>query len=133
MSSNNTFDKFNISDIGNEDYSPKKSKKKKKCIIISIIVAIIIIGAVIGIIVAVKSKKNKKSSISYQDEKPEDKDTDVGNKQDKPEEEDEQDKPIEEEEPIFIDIKYTQDELKFFNIEKNVTSTIKEEGDNQKD
>ena len=133
MSSNNTFDKFNISDIANKDYSPKKSKKKKKCIIISIIVAIIIIGAVIGIIVAVKSKKNKKSSISYQDEKPEDKDTDVGNKQDKPEEEDEQDKPIEEEEPIFIDIKYTQDELKFFNIEKNITSTIKEEGDNQKD
>ena len=102
MSSNNTFDKFNISDIANKDYSPKKTKKKKKCIIISIIVAIIIIGAVIGIIVAVKNKKNKKSSISYPDEKPE-----------------------EEEEPIFIDIKYTQDELKFFNIEKNITSTIK--------
>ena len=113
MSSNNTFDKFNISDIANKDYSPKKSKKKKKCIIISIIVAIIIIGAVIGIIVAVKNKKNKKSSISYPDEKPEE--------------------PEEEEEPIFIDIKYTQDELKFFNIEKNITSTIKEEGDNQKD
>ena len=113
MSSNNTFDKFNISDIANKDYSPKKSKKKKKCIIISIIVAIIIIGAVIGIIVAVKNKKNKKSSISYPDEKPEE--------------------PEEEEEPIFIDIKYTQDELRFFNLEKNITSTIKEEGDNQKD
>ena len=119
---------MNISDTNyNFDVSklpaPKKSNKKKIIIIVSVIAGIIIVGAVIGIIFALKGgDKKKKSTVTYipeTDEKTDDND-DNGDKNDDPEDES-------DDEPILIDISYNQDELRFFNIEKNISSIINEE------
>ena len=119
---------MNISDTNyNLDVSklpaPKKSNKKKIIIIVSVIAGIIIVGAVIGIIFALKGgDKKKKSTVTYipeTDEKTDDND-DNGDKNDDPEDES-------DDEPILIDISYNQDELRFFNIEKNISSIINEE------
>ena len=104
MNQNQSFSNYNFNTISMPDSgdSFKKSKRKKRCIIlISVIAALIIVGVIIAIIFALK-KKDKKKSIPNE----------------------------EEAEHIPIEIKYTQDELRFFNIEKNISSTIKgEEGE----
>ena len=104
MNQNQSFSNYNFNTISMPDSgdSYKKSKRKKRCIIIiSVIAALIIVGVIIAIIFALK-KKDKKKSIPNE----------------------------EEAEHIPIEIKYTQDELRFFNIEKNISSTIKgEEGE----
>ena len=105
-----------------DSISKPKPKSKKKCIIISSIIAVVIAAGIVAIIVGViSSKKNKeptKKPITYTDGDGEDSDSDSDSNS--PESSDNVEKQIEKE----VNITYTKNEFKIFNIEKNISSTI---------
>ena len=95
---------MNISNIDSPEDKQTKNKKKR-WIIIGVAVGIIILAVAIVITVVLINKSHKTKHNSG-------KDSDGNN----------------EDQPIYVNISYNQDELKFFNIEKNISSTINPEG-----
>ena len=119
-SSDATLDKFNLSQPYYENNSSNHCKcDKKKIIIISILIGIVVIAGII-IVVAVLSKKGGENSSKR---------TPIFSDDEDKEEEEEEKEEEEEEEPKIPDIiiNYNRDELRFFTIEKNISSIMKGE------
>ena len=122
MQSSYSHTNYPIQNYEVDSISKPKPKSKKKCIIISSIIAVVIAAGIVAIIVGViSSKKNKeptKKPITYTDGDGEDSDSDSDSNS--PESSDNVEKQIEKE----VNITYTKNEFKIFNIEKNISSTI---------
>ena len=124
------------SDFINSSFSLKKEatkKKKKHKLIIGVIVGIILLAVVIVIAIFAIPKGEGSGSGNGgtpQNESDPNKDSDGNNEDDQNDSDDKNDDSGEEtkDQPIFINISYNKDELKFFNIEKNISSTINGEG-----
>ena len=130
---NSTYSDLNISGFGLKKEATKKKKKHKLIIgvIVGIILwAVVIVIAVIAIPKIPKKKENGGGSGTPQNESDPNKDSDGNNEDDQNDSDDKNDDSDEEtkDQPIFINISYNKDELKFFNIEKNISSTINGEG-----
>ena len=124
MQSSYSHTNYPIQNYEVDSISKPKPKSKKKCIIISSIIAVVIAAGIVAIIVGViSSKKNKeptKKPITYTDGDGEDSDSDSDSDSNSPESSDNVEKQIEKE----VNITYTKNEFKIFNIEKNISSTI---------
>ena len=117
----------------NNSYHKKGCSKKIKVILV--ICGVVIVGLTITIIAIVLSRKHKSDQNenlkpgNEEIEKTDETDDETNKNEEPNEEESDDDNPNKE--PINIEISYIKDELRLFDIEKNITSRIYKESDNE--
>ena len=117
----------------NNSYHKKGCSKKIKVILV--ICGVVIVGLTITIIAIVLSRRHKSDGNenlkpgNEEIEKTDEKDDETNKNEESNEDESDDDNPNKD--PINIEISYIKDELRLFDIEKNITSRIYKESDNE--